>query len=123
MQAGISLPLFTQATRARIAAARINEQITDNNYTYTQTQLTGQLAILQRNAETVRASLTYFEQGALPQARLIQSTALRTYRAGEIDYVEFFQAIQQAFVIEEEYLNAVFNYSNLIIQTEQLLGL
>ncbi|MBC3784885.1 CusA/CzcA family heavy metal efflux RND transporter [Spirosoma utsteinense] len=121
--AGVALPLFTQATKARIAAARINEQITDNNLTYSQTQLTGQLAILQRNAETIRASLAYFEQGALPQARLIQSTALRSYRAGEIDYVEFFQAIQQAFVIEEEYLNAVLNYSNLIIQTEQLIGL
>lgn len=123
VQAGVAVPLFTQATKARIAAARINEQITDNNLTYTQTQLTGQLAILQRNAETIRASLTYFEQGALPQARLIQSTALRSYRAGEIDYVEFFQAIQQAFVIEEDYLNAVLNYSNLIIQTEQLIGL
>ncbi|MDB5240284.1 MAG: CusA/CzcA family heavy metal efflux transporter, partial [Spirosoma sp.] len=61
--------------------------------------------------------------GALIQARLIRSTALRSYRAGEIDYVEFFQAIQQAFLIEEDYLNAVFNYSNLIIQTEQLMGL
>jgi len=123
VQAGISLPLFTQATKARIAAARINEQITDNAFTYTQTQLTGQLAILQRNAETLRASLAYFEQGALIQARLIRSTALRSYRAGEIDYIEFFQAVQQAFVIEEDYLNAVFNYSNLIIQTEQLMGL
>ena len=123
VQAGVSLPLFTQATKARIAAARINEQLTDNAFTYTQTQLTGQLAILQRNAETLGASLTYFEQSALPQARLIQSTAIRSYRAGEIDYVEFFQAIQQAFVIEEDYLNALLNYSNLIIQTEQLLGL
>jgi cobalt-zinc-cadmium resistance protein CzcA len=123
VQAGISLPLFTQATKARIAAARINEQITDNAFTYTQTQLTGQLAILQRNAETLRASLAYFEQGALIQARLIRSTAVRSYRAGEIDYVEFFQAVQQAFVIEEDYLNAVFNYTNLIIQTEQLMGL
>ncbi|GAB3640404.1 CusA/CzcA family heavy metal efflux RND transporter [Spirosoma arcticum] len=123
VQVGVSLPLFTQAERARITAARVNEQITDNAFTYAQTQLAGQLTILQRNAETLRASLTYFEQGALPQARLIQSTALRSYRAGEIDYVEFFQAIQQAFVIEEDYLNAVLSYSNVIIQTEHALGL
>jgi cobalt-zinc-cadmium resistance protein CzcA len=123
VQAGIALPLFTQATKARIAAARINEQVTDNNFVYTQTQLTGQLAILQRNAETYRASLTYFEQSALVQARLIQSTALRSYRAGEIDYVEFFQNTQQAFGIEEQYLDAVFNYTNVIIQIEQLIGI
>ncbi|GAB3502322.1 CusA/CzcA family heavy metal efflux RND transporter [Spirosoma knui] len=123
VQAGVSLPLFNQATKARIAAARINEQIVDNNLAYTQTQLTGRLAMLQRNAETLRASLTYFEQSALPQARLIQSTALRSYRAGEIDYVEFFQNAQQAFVIEEQYLEAAFNYTNVTIQLEQLLGI
>lgn len=123
VQAGVAVPLFAQATKARIAAARINEQITDNAFAYTQTQLTGQLSILQRNAETLRASLTYYEQAALPQARLIQSTALRSYRAGEIDYVEFFQNSQQAFVIEEEYLNAVLNYTNVVIQLEQLLGI
>ncbi|MFD2573406.1 CusA/CzcA family heavy metal efflux RND transporter [Spirosoma soli] len=123
VQAGVAVPLFTQATKARIAAARINEQIIDNNFIYAQTQLTGQLATLQRNAETLRASLAYFEQSALVQARLIQSTALRSYRAGEIDYVEFFQNAQQAFAIEEQYLETVFNYTNVIIQTEQLLGL
>lgn len=122
VQAGVSVPLFTQAAKARINAARINEQLADNNLTYAQTQLSGQLAILERNAETLRASLAYFEQSALPQARLIQSTALRSYRAGEIDYVEFFQNIQQAFAIEEQYLSAVFNYTTVIIQLEQLLG-
>ncbi|RYC68436.1 CusA/CzcA family heavy metal efflux RND transporter [Spirosoma sordidisoli] len=123
LQAGVSFPLFAQATKARIAAARINEQLTDANFQYAQTQLTGQLAILQRNAETLRASLAYFDEAALPQARLIQSTALRSYRAGEIDYVEFFQAIQQAFAIEEQYLSALFNYTTVVIQAEQLLGI
>ncbi len=123
VQAGVSVPLFTQATKARINAARINEQLTDVNLQYAQTQLTGQLAILERNAETGRASVAYYEQNALPQARLIRETALRSYRAGEINYVEFFQAVQQAFAIEEEYLNTVFSYTTVIIQLEQLLGI
>ena len=123
VQAGVSVPLFTQATKARVNAARLNEQLTDINLQYAQTQLTGQLAILERNAETGRASVAYYEQNALPQARLIRETALRSYRAGEINYVEFFQAVQQAFAIEEEYLNAVFNYTTIIIQLEQLLGI
>jgi len=123
VQAGVSVPLFTQATKARINAARLNEQLTDVNLQYAQTQLTGQLAILGRNAETGRAAVTFYEQSALPQARLIRETALRSYRAGEINYVEFFQAVQQAFTIEEEYLNAVFTYTTVVIQLEQLLGI
>ena len=123
LQAGVSVSLFTQATKARIKAARLNEQLTDVNLQYAQTQLTGQLAILERNAETGRAAVTFYEQDALPQARLIRETALRSYRAGEINYVEFFQAVQQAFAIEEEYLNAVFTYTTVIIQLEQLLGI
>jgi len=123
VQAGVSVPLFTQATKARINAARLNEQLTDVNLQYAQTQLMGQLAILERKAETGRASVAYYEQNALPQARLIRETALRSYRAGEINYVEFFQAVQQAFTIEEDYLNTVFLYTTVIIQLEQLLGI
>ncbi len=123
LQAGVSVPLFKQATKARINAARLNEQLTDVNLQYAQAQLTGQLSILERNAETGRAAVAYYEQNALPQARLIRETALRSYRAGEINYVEFFQAVQQAFTIEEEYLNTVFAYTTVIIQLEQLLGI
>ncbi|MBC8156171.1 MAG: TolC family protein, partial [Bacteroidetes bacterium] len=122
VQAGVSIPIFSKGIKARISAARINEQIAENNLTYTQAQLSGQLAILQQNADALRQSLIYFEQSALPQARLIQSTALKSYRAGEIDYVEFFTNIQQAYVIEEQYLDTVFTYSQLIIQIEQILG-
>ena len=123
VQAGVGIPLFSKGVRARITAARINEQVAENNLTYTQTQLTGQLAILQQNAETARQSLAYFEGSALVQARLIQSTALKSYRAGEIDYVEFFTNIQQAYVIEEQYLDTLFAYSQLVIQLEQILGI
>ena len=123
VQAGLAVPVFARAQKARINAARINEQLTDNNLIYTQTQLSSQLTTLERTAEALRASLTYFEQSALPQARLIQSTALKSYRAGEIDYVEFFQNIQQAFVIEEQYISTVFQYTTVVIQAEQLLGI
>ncbi len=123
VQAGVGIPIFSKGVKARITAARINEQIAENNLTYTQTQVSGQVAILQQNAETLRQALAYFEGSALVQARLIQSTALKSYRAGEIDYVEFFTNIQQAYVIEEQYLDALFNYSQLVIQLEQILGI
>jgi len=122
VQAGLVVPVFSRAQKARINAARINEQLTDNNLAYTQLQLNSQLASLQQTAEALRTSLDYFEQSALPQARLIQSTALKSYRAGEIEYVEFFQNIQQAFVIEEQYISAVFQYTTIVIQAEQILG-
>lgn len=123
VQVGVGIPFFSKALKARITAARINEQISENNLTYTQTQLGGQLALVQRNAESLRQTLAYFEQAALPQARLIQTTALKSYRAGEIDYVELFTNLQQAYLIEEQYLDAVFNYTLRVIQAEQILGI
>ncbi|MBC8153649.1 MAG: CusA/CzcA family heavy metal efflux RND transporter, partial [Bacteroidetes bacterium] len=50
VQAGVGIPIFSKGIKARISAARINEQIAENNLTYTQAQLSGQLAILQQNA-------------------------------------------------------------------------
>jgi heavy metal efflux system protein len=122
VQAGVAVPIFARAQKARIAVARVNELLADNQLTYSQIQLTGQLDNLRQTAESVQQSLTFFEESALPQARLVRQTALAAYRAGEIDYVEFFQNAQQSFQIEDDYLTTVFSYSLLVIRAEELLG-
>ncbi|GAA4405850.1 CusA/CzcA family heavy metal efflux RND transporter [Nibrella viscosa] len=123
LQAGLVIPVFARAQKSRIQAARINEQLTDTQLMYTERQLSGQLAILQQNAQTLLASLQYFSQFALPQARLVRETAIKSYRSGEVDYTEFFQNVQQAWQIEEQYLATIFTYTSLVIQAESLLAL
>jgi cobalt-zinc-cadmium resistance protein CzcA len=121
-QAGLSMPLLGGAQRARIAAAQIGEQVAGNQLAYATTQLNGQLSGLRQQLARARASLTYYERDALPQARLILSTAEKSFRAGDIDYVNYVVNTEPAWQIQQAYLNQVRQYNEFVIGLQGLTG-
>lgn len=121
--AGVGIPLFTKAQKARIEASKINEQIADNQLQNTSFQLENQLITLKLDLEKFNTSLRYYQQSALPQTDLLLRTTWRNFKEGEIDYVEFFQNVSQATQIREEYLQTQLEYSLTVIQVERLLGI
>lgn len=121
--AGIGLPIFTKAQKARIEVARVNEKIADSNLRHIEFQLNGQLNILKMTYQKHRSSLSYYENFALPQAELIIKNAMKSYQSGEIDYIELIQNNQQAWQIKDNYLSTVLNFNQTIIQIETLLGI
>jgi cobalt-zinc-cadmium resistance protein CzcA len=123
MSAGIGIPIFTQAQKSRISASAINEKISQSNVQYLENQLFSQLNILKKEYEKHQNSLKYYEQYALPQAELLIKSAMKSYKSGEIEYVEFVQNSQQAWQIKETYLSTILNYNQTIIQIETLLGI
>jgi heavy metal efflux system protein len=122
LHVGMSFQLFTQAQKARVQAARVQEQIRQTQLVYTKRQLDTQLEMAQAQQRSLSATLDYYETYALSQAELIEQTALRAYESGEAGYVEFFAAIQQAYQLREEYLTHVLDYDINLIRIEELLG-
>jgi cobalt-zinc-cadmium resistance protein CzcA len=122
VQAGIGIPLFAGAQKARIEAAALGTQAAQSQLAYTTRQLAGQYASLVQQLDKFRRSLAFYETTALPQADLILQTALKSYRAGDIEYVEFFQNTQQAWQLREAYLLEVEQYNQVVIDLETLLG-
>ncbi len=122
IQAGISLPIFAQAQKARIQASMVNEKIAQSRLDYTITQLESELNSAKILLEKSQNSLIYYETTALPQADLILKTALKNYQLGEIEYVEFIQNISQAWAVKESYLFEIQNFNQYIINIESLLG-
>ena len=120
---GVSFPLFTKAQTARVQAARIEEQIQETQLSYTLRQLATELEVARTRQQSLTATLEYYANAALPQATLIRQTALSAYTSGEIGYVEFFAAIQQAYLLQEEYLQSVLEFDLNLIQVEEILGL
>ncbi|TGD78807.1 CusA/CzcA family heavy metal efflux RND transporter [Hymenobacter wooponensis] len=121
-QAGLSVPLLGGAQKARIAAARLGEQAADNQLAYATTQLTGQQAALRQQLRRARASLNYYERDALPQARLILTTAEKSFRAGDIDYVTYVVNTEPAWQIQQAYLDQVRQYNEVVIALQALAG-
>jgi cobalt-zinc-cadmium resistance protein CzcA len=122
VQAGLAVPLLGGVQKARIAAARLGEQVATQQLTYAQAQLSTQLAGLRQQLARARASLSYYEQTALPQARLILTTAEKSFRAGDIEYVEYVVNTQPAWQIQENYLDQVRQYDELVVNLLALIG-
>ncbi|MBT9395280.1 TolC family protein [Hymenobacter sp. NST-14] len=122
VQAGVAVPLLGGVQKSRIEAARLGEQAAETQLHYAATQLGGQLANLRRQLSRARASLTYYEQTALPQARLILDTAEKSFRAGDIDYVEYVVNTEPAWQIRAAHLDQVQRYNDLALQLLSLAG-
>ena len=123
LHVGVSFPLFTKALTAKVQASRIQQQIQETQFSYTVRQLATELEAARTRQQSLAATLDYYENAALPQAALIRQTALTAYTSGEIGYVEFFSAIQQAYLLQEEYLNSVLEYDLNLIRVEEILGI
>ncbi|MET4106812.1 TolC family protein [Hymenobacter sp. UYP22] len=121
-QAGVAVPLLGGVQKSRIQAARIGEQAAEAQLRYATVQLSGQLAGLRRQLQRARASLTYYEQTALPQARLILDTAEKSFRAGDVEYVEYVVNTEPAWQIRTAYLDQVSRYNELALQLLALTG-
>ena len=122
VQAGIGIPIFSKGQKARVAASEKQVQVfesqKDQNLDQLSREYTSYLAQLNKYAN----SLTYFQETALPQAIWLESTALKSYKAGEIEYVEMLQNAQQAWQIREQYLQEILAYNQTVIQIETILG-
>ena len=121
-QAGIAVPLLGGAQRARIAAARLGEEAAQVQLAYANAQFGTQLSTLRQQLARAQASLFYYENYALPQARLILATAEKSRRAGDIEYVEYVVNTQPAWQIQEAYLEQLRQHNELVASIQSLAG-
>lgn len=120
---GLGIPLNTKPQKARIEAARISEQATENQLKAVQFQTEANVKILRETLAKLQNTLLYYEQSALPQADLLLKTTYKQFRLGDIEYVEFFQNTRQAWQIRESYLNQQLQFSQTVIELEKWLGI
>jgi len=120
--AGLSFHIFTRAQKAKIQSAKIQEQVDETQLASVREQLSTELDVMETRQRNLSATLQYYEEHALPQADLIRQTALSTFKGGEIGYLEFFAAIQQAYQLQEEYLINVLDYDFNLIRIEEIVG-
>lgn len=119
-QIGIGIPLFYGAQKARIKAANDNVAISQNELDYTKLQLQAELDKAKTRMASQQEIVTYLEKTQLPNAALIQQTALKQFTEGEIDYMEWTLLNNQAIQIRNTYLDAVKGLNETIIYIHYL---
>lgn len=122
VQAGVAIPVFAKPQKARIASAKINEQIAQTQAELYQKNLQGEVTQAYQQYLKFQYSLAYHETHILPNAKLIQSNAQKAFRGGDIGYLEYTQALSRVLTTQLAYIITLQNYNQAIIQIEFLVG-
>ena len=120
VQAGVAVPLLRGPQRARVQAARLQEQVAQAGYDRYRAELAGQLdELLVRRAEQ-QQRLRYFETTALPQAAVITRLSTIAYKAGETGYSEYLLNLERVRRLRLDYLDALLQHNQTVIELEYL---
>jgi len=119
---GISLPLFAGSASSRIKAAKTNVAIQEMNAEYLQAQLKSQYEQQLEQLQTYQSLMDYYHNTALPNADIIVNNSTKAYQNGDISYVEYVQGLETALDISTNYINAINNYNQTVINLQYLVN-
>lgn len=118
----VGIPLFNGAAKARIKAGRIQEEVAGISTKASIALITHNLQQLKTNIRKEQNNLQYYENTGLQQADLIIQTAKLGFENGEISYLEWSTLMNNAISIRINYLDAVFQYNQALIELDYLNG-
>ena len=121
VQFGLGIPIWQKAHKARINAARTNILVqTDASENYRQ-QLLAHYASLQTQLNRYQQQLDYYESTGQPTREEILTHAHKAYGAGEINFLQYVQLLDNARSIEINYLKSIFEYNKTVLEIRYLL--
>ncbi|MFA5972208.1 MAG: CusA/CzcA family heavy metal efflux RND transporter [Lentimicrobiaceae bacterium] len=122
IQAGIAIPLWFAPYTAKAKAAAINENIARTNAEYYAKSLSGNYSATLAEYGKYLGSVDYYEQQAVPEAEIIIQQTTLSYKAGALDYLDYIVSLSRALSIKQNYLDALNNYNQTIINIEFITG-
>ena len=122
VQAGISFPIFYGSYKANVKSAKLKQQVAQTEAEYLNIVLDGRLRQQLQEVLKFQSSLNYYRGKAVPHADLIIGNAQKSFENGAINYVEYFQNLNQGLELKFGYLNTLNGYNQAIINLEYLIG-
>jgi cobalt-zinc-cadmium resistance protein CzcA len=122
IQAGIAVPIWILPYSSKAKAAKINESIAIADAEYYSKSLLATHKSLLDEYKKFSGSVEYYEKQALPEADIIIDQASRSYKAGAMDYLEYVLSLNRALEIKQNYLDALNNLNQTIINIEFITG-
>ena len=119
-QLGLGIPIFGGSQKAKIAASKIGEQISENEFQKEKMILKVQFKTAFSQYQSNLEKISYFEKTALPNAKIIIETANKQFANGEINYLDWVMLINQSTAIKSNYIDTIIHYNEIIIQINYL---
>ena len=119
---GLSIPIWFVPNRARVKAASYHEDIARNDYDTYKQSLEGQYDQAMQEYEKTLASLHYYNDYAVPNAKKMATQNWLAFQGGEIDYSTHLMNLRTAIGIREGQLTALRDHHLAIVRLNYLNG-
>ena len=120
LQGGIGIPLLGGAQRAKVAAARINSRIAENERIIAAAELKNRRDALTAQYKARISAMAYYKQTGLVNAALIIGTADKQFLNGDINYLQYVTLINQAIATCSAYYDAVNDLNKVTTELNNL---
>ena len=121
---GISVPLwFMFDQRGKIQEAAANQSISESELQLTKNEIVLKIKSAFTDHENNLKQVKLYVNDILPQAEEIYRTAIKSYDAGELTYLEYLQAKQTLINSRNNYINVLFNHYQSVFRIEEIVGL
>ncbi len=121
IQAGISIPIYKEAIKGRVDAAKLTEKRIENQQLAEANALQHDYEMLLTHYQKAIQHIAYYEKVAIPQGEKLLKTAELSRQNGEIGYAEWSLTLNQVMAIQQEYLTAIGGYNQIVVALQSLL--
>ncbi len=118
---GVPLPLFNR-NQGKIVQAEASMQAAGADLSKTLNQVENQVEVAYRNLLESRRLVEAFLGGVLDDARSTFTIAERAYDRGGATLIDLLDAARTSRTIQQNYIEALFNYQRNVIQLESAVG-
>lgn len=122
MQAGLAIPLFFGADKARIAAAKTEIAIRQNEYDDYRVGLLADYQLLLAEAATYLEGIQYYTDFGAKLSQETLFSAEKAYKNGEIDFLQYTLLLDNATKIQTTYLHNLYFYNTTVTEANYLLN-
>ena len=119
---GINIPLFRSGIKAKTQVAELETEIAKKELDKSQQELVTLFLQQFQLQKQYSEQLNFYKTEGLSMAETIVNSAQRLYKSGDIGYIEYTQNLKDANKIKTDYLIAINNYNQTIINIQYLLN-
>lgn len=120
--AGVEIPIFSKAQKARVEASRISTKIQETELEKLKFQLESEVAVLQKSLQSADATLSLIKNNVLIESDRLMQTSMKKYLAGEIEYFDWYLVYNQNLSYKMELLNLEKSRNFTITNIKYLTG-
>jgi cobalt-zinc-cadmium resistance protein CzcA len=119
---GLGIPLWFGAQRANIQASKVQVDRVNQLATDYRMALNTRYASLSSELQRYRQALDFYDQSGKALADETITTAQKSFVGGEINFLQYVQALDQAMQIRLNYLTNLYHYNTTVIELNYLLN-